>query len=358
MKRLQRPLSRHLDPDVDEAALARIWARRRPPRSRRALPVGILVGASLVLVVFALRAVLTSDPASSPSLAAIEAGSAPHRATLPDDSTLLLSAGARVEPLMLDPTRVLLHQRRGRVEYRVAPDPGRRFLVEAGAVSVEVTGTRFVVDRDVDPVNVEVLEGSVIVRGDGLPDRVVRLGPGESISSPVVSQTRGAAPTETLAPPAEPAELVPDEVGAPVPGREPPTGETPSEPTAPPMVQPNAVSDWLAEADLARREGRFRDAVAPLSRVASAGGPQSAVASYSLGRLYMDELGDPAAAALAMQHALTAGLPTNLREPARHRHFRALLRSDVLGASDAADAYLASHPDGPHAEEVRQWLAR
>jgi transmembrane sensor len=140
---------------------------------------------------------------------------------------------------------------------------------------------------------------------------------------------------------------------APVPSARPRAASPVSEPSAP--VE-DSVATWTEQADRARREGRFGDAVAPLEEVAARGGPRGALASYTLGRLYMDELQQPARAAEALALALALGLPANLEEPARHRRVQALRRSDVLGAEDAARDYLEAHPAGPHAEEVRSWL--
>lgn len=348
MKRLERPIARHLDDRVDEAALARVWARTRRGRSRglRSIAHGVAIGASLVaLVALAIEAwpTATEAPAivETPRLDPIEAHD-DRVATLSDGSDLVLARGARVEPLALDRARVLLHQQRGRVEYRVAHDPERRFIVEAGRVSVEVTGTRFIVDRTIDPVGVEVLEGSVIVRGADVPDGVMRLAAGQSLPRPASDEMASLPAPE--APALAPTTAEPLRPRAPAPSAEP----------AAPAVDP--VDAWLADADRARAEGRHRDAVPLLTRVVERGGPRGALASYTLGRLHMDELRDPAAAAGAFERALALGLPRNLQEPARYRAYRALVRHDVIRAEEAARGYLEAHPEGPHAAEVRAWL--
>jgi transmembrane sensor len=48
--------------------------------------------------------------------------------------------------------------------FRVAKDPSRPFLVEAGGIVVQATGTQFIVERKPDRVTVTMREGSVVVR--------------------------------------------------------------------------------------------------------------------------------------------------------------------------------------------------
>jgi len=48
--------------------------------------------------------------------------------------------------------------------FRVAKDPSRPFLVEAGGIVVQATGTQFTVERRQDRVTVTMTEGSVVVR--------------------------------------------------------------------------------------------------------------------------------------------------------------------------------------------------
>jgi len=48
--------------------------------------------------------------------------------------------------------------------FRVAKDPSRPFMVEAGGIVVQATGTQFTVERQKDRVKVTMTEGSVVVR--------------------------------------------------------------------------------------------------------------------------------------------------------------------------------------------------
>lgn len=58
--------------------------------------------------------------------------------------------------------RITLMQ--GLAIFRVAKDHSRPFLVEAGAIVVEATGTQFTVEREAEEIKVTMREGSVIVR--------------------------------------------------------------------------------------------------------------------------------------------------------------------------------------------------
>jgi transmembrane sensor len=65
--------------------------------------------------------------------------------------------------------RRLITMTQGRAMFRVAKDPSRPFLVDAGGVVVRATGTQFAVELEEDQVKVTMREGSVVVSpaGDG-----------------------------------------------------------------------------------------------------------------------------------------------------------------------------------------------
>ena len=82
-----------------------------------------------------------------------------------DDGSLLhINAATRLDVIQSRGSReVNLHQ--GEVYFDVATDRNRPFRVRTGALIVEVTGTRFNVDRQRDSIEVWVDEGSVRVIG-------------------------------------------------------------------------------------------------------------------------------------------------------------------------------------------------
>lgn len=93
-----------------------------------------------------------------------------------DGSTTVLNTATRID-LRLDPERRRVALRRGEALFRVARDPARPFVVEAGDVRVTAIGTAFRVRREAAGVDVLVLEGVVEVVDAGRPR--VRLLAGE-----------------------------------------------------------------------------------------------------------------------------------------------------------------------------------
>jgi transmembrane sensor len=85
-----------------------------------------------------------------------------------------------------------------------------------------------------------------------------------------------------------------------------------------------SVEELFALADVARYSGHPREALAPLGRVAQRGGPQGALAAFTLGRIRMDQLGEHAAAAQDFERALALGLGGGLQEDAAVRRVEAL----------------------------------
>ena len=86
------------------------------------------------------------------------------RVPLPDGSTLTLDADSALDVRLYGGRReVRLH--RGGAFFDVARDPGRPFVVLAGAARVTVLGTRFAVQAEPEGVEVSVESGQVAVEG-------------------------------------------------------------------------------------------------------------------------------------------------------------------------------------------------
>lgn len=115
----------------------------------------------------------------------------------------------------------------------------------------------------------------------------------------------------------------------------------------------------MQQADTARLAGKPADAVEPLRKAAAMDAPGAAVAGYSLGRLLLDQLGDPGAAAAAFEAAIKRGLPKSLDEPAHARVVEAHARA---GHPDAATTwaaeYEARYPAGKSLDAVKKWAER
>jgi len=92
--------------------------------------------------------------------------------SLPDGSTVDLNSESRVR-VQFDATRRLIELSRGQALFRVAKDPARPFVVDAGNASVRAIGTVFDVYRKPAAAIVTVVEGTVIVEEDDAATRKV-----------------------------------------------------------------------------------------------------------------------------------------------------------------------------------------
>jgi transmembrane sensor len=134
-----------------------------------------------------------------------------------------------------------------------------------------------------------------------------------------------------------------------------------------PESDPSAVSvpvmfDMrLGAADTARRESRFADAARILEEAIStySGDPRVAIAEFSLGRLYLDSLGDAPRAASHFAQAVESGrLPLTLKEDAQARLVEALSRAgNSAGAERVAAQYRMAYPAGRRAADVERWAS-
>jgi transmembrane sensor len=167
----------------DEGRTERLLAsvHTRIARRKRAMQVAITttaVAASLVAVV-ALRHQRVATPASVANTISTQDGPAPREMSprgvsrsaikLADGSTIDLDpAVSEVRVVEESEARVRVELVRGTSRYDVAHKPDRAFEVRAGAVTVTVVGTEFVVERRGDATWVEVSRGKVRVSwGDG-----------------------------------------------------------------------------------------------------------------------------------------------------------------------------------------------
>ncbi|MCS6797277.1 MAG: FecR domain-containing protein [Myxococcota bacterium] len=205
---LPAPLERLMRPAAREDDVARLWrslSARRAARSARsatawrawAVAAGLLaVGTALVA-----RGISWSSSTHAGPLM-LEDGSRPAGwvaagATLrfEDGSSLQTGADTRAELVENDAGRIVTALRAGRVRFSVVGGGGRRWIVEAGAVTVEVVGTRFEVERTARDVRVEVHHGAVLVRGARVPDGVRRLSAGERLAVPDTATAEGESPS-------------------------------------------------------------------------------------------------------------------------------------------------------------------
>jgi transmembrane sensor len=298
---------------------------------------------------------------------------------LSDGSRVTVAQHARLDVLETSGRAVLLALRSGRVRFDVRPHGPRSWRIECGALAVEVVGTAFVIERTRGALQVAVLRGAVLVRGESVPDGVQRLNGGQQLRVPsgasaASALAAGSAPPVALAPEGVEDHALTPEVAA----REraaalPPTQQPAAGAAAPAeSVAPRPgraarrelagaevidIEALLREADALRLAGRPAAAVAPLTRVIEArpADARTGLAAFALARLHLGALADPSAASRDLERALALGLPLGLQEDAYVKLAEAHERAgDWPGSCAALARYAERFPRGTKAEPQRQ----
>jgi transmembrane sensor len=323
---------------------------------------------------------------------------------LSDGSRITLDPEGRIDVLGNDKRTFVTTLRRGKAHFEVEPGGPRRWVVEAGLVSVEVVGTGFTVERGDEQVTVTVDHGIVLVRGE-FPGSERRLTAGQSLvahgqdrrtaAAPAVPR-RGALPLDAAQAPgaSQPSDAMPSDAmpsdamppAAPESPQEPESTSSPSSVAAPvPSVSTSAgvavssaspraavaaaprsalqeqvtkrdiVDESLHAADEARRNGdvdRAAELYAQAAGKATSGDPRRGMAALSYARTSKN----PARAAALLESSLDS-MPPGLVEPAwahlAESHGRA---GHLQEARTFAKRYLERYPTHPRAEKVKRWL--
>ncbi|HHH30441.1 MAG TPA: hypothetical protein ENK57_19160 [Polyangiaceae bacterium] len=254
-----------------------------------------------------------------------------------DGSRSLLAEHAEIQVVDDHLEHVEVEQRAGLVRYEIAKRPERRFVVEARDVTVTVLGTVFEVDVDGDEVTVSVQRGRVRVEHGATEveltrgQRIALMAPRSATHQAQPEAPVVEAPEET----AEVAQVTPaeDEHGA---------GGGQAKPSA---------AELLRAADRARGAGRLDEAARRLRQLIASHprDPRVTLAMFTLGRVERAR-GQHEAAARAFESCGDALRGDAIAEAATS--WLAAGRSDR--ASAAAQRYLASHPAGVHAEQMKK----
>jgi transmembrane sensor len=389
--RLPDPLSSVLRSPMDEESVPRMWRRIDERRLPVRIPLGVVLGWAIlgagiaVATMFAVNLVWEHSSAHPPP-SALHATQGPlllrdggplvtvdvagseqaKRVDLADGSRLDIDPGARLEPLASSDREVVLRLARGRAVFRIEPGGPRRWVIEAGLASIEVVGTGFSVSRRNDAVRVDVDHGVVLVRGQQVPDGVMRLEAGGSIevhepASPSLPATEGSAgpartssiplgggsaPKSTWREAASRGKYVDAYVAL---GSDGLARETASAASA---------DDLFALADIARLSGHPAEAVDPLKRLVAqyASSSRAALAAVTLGRIEL-ELGEAEKAARALERALVLGVPAGLQEDVFARLVEAHVKAGHPNAARAvASDYAERFPNGRRRADIEQWL--
>lgn len=300
-----RPLS---DGDVD-GLIARATRRRKVRRVQRAALASVVCVVAAGVTFWKLR---------------------PDSATLQfadGSKAQLVGEGSELAVTESSPSRMVVAVRRGAGRFDVKRNPARLFRVTAGAVTVDVIGTRFVVEHG-DEVRVRVERGHVRVTS---PRGTADLLEGDERTFPATTVTAQTTTPSTMPEP-EP-EPVPDPkpvVTTPTPDPRPahrsatPPRTAPKPTPARPAWRESAdrrdfpaaydqlrkagldsvrdvPEELLEAADVARWSGHPAEAVPLLERVTR--DPRAQLAAFTLGRVLLEELKRPADAANAFARA-------------------------------------------------------
>jgi transmembrane sensor len=389
MTALRSPLKDRAPLPVDEVTAQRLFRgvvarreRRRESGLRRRAVVWFAVGALSAVVPTALFESRRARPARSLAaeggpltrvdgapFAALSAppGGGATTVRLSDESIVSVDPGTRLEPLENGAHSLVLLLARGRATFDVRPGGPRHWSIECGLATVEVVGTRFVLSRTSDRLDVDVDRGTVLVRGERVPERVQRVTAGghlEVVGSAL--QVGGPTPTDSAVPAvpvAQPTAVPAPTASAARPWRELATRGAyadayrllGSRGVGSEVARSVSVKDLMTLADVARLSGHPADATAPLERIVAEhpDDGRASLAAFTLGKIHLNSVARPGEAARDFERAILMGLPAGLLEDAYAYLVEAKERAgDVTGARAAARAYGARFPDSPRAHDL------
>jgi transmembrane sensor len=273
-------------------------------------------------------------------------------------------------------SRVLVELVRGAARYSVVPNPARIFEVHAGAVTVRVVGTEFLVERRAEKTWVEVTRGKVRVSWG---DTQALLAAGESglfpraASAPNLASASNDSGASAAPRPADSAVVEPSASGA--------LENTPAararEATQAyrshvarkdyrgayvvlsknPTLAGDTVKELLVAADVARLSDHPAEAVPYLQRIIRdhARDERAPMAAFTLGRT-LSGLGRTREAMSMFARVRSAWPRSPLGEDALLRQAEAASQlGDLAGAARIAEQYERDYPNGRRRAEVRRY---
>jgi TolA-binding protein len=316
--------------------------------------------------------------------------------TFSDGTKLVLadSAEARVTALQVKGAHVVLE--RGKLTAAVVHQKDTHWELQAGPFTVFVRGTRFALNwsPEFSTFALELNEGKVDVTGPGIPGNrsvvageslQVSGGPGgwrigkpsslpdnDNVAGEPVAATSDSAIVDARELPAAgvPVAALPSKslVTANPSWQELATAGSNTEALAlarkaglPKIYASGTATDLTRLAQVARFAGDAETARGALRAIRErfAGGAESAMATFDLGRLAFDSSGKYLEAAHWFRDYLQEFPHGNLAREARGRLVESLERGgDHLGAREAASDYLLRYPNGPHSGLSRRLLNR
>jgi transmembrane sensor len=333
---------------------------------RRAVRGGMLGAGATSLVLLALWLARVDEPrAPEPSRVAtasrLETRDGSEARGIGHESVLALEHDAADE--------VRLRLVRGKGHFEVKPNRQRRYRVRAGEVDVEVLGTAFIVERlaarapATERTRVRVEHGVVKVAWRG-GSAVLHAGD-EGLFPPLSEAPKplAVAPAARLEQPVEPEQSEP-ESPAQTSERWRSLARAGKHKEAFSSISKKPIDDLsglLLAADAARLSGHPREAASYLERLI-ARYPRSTSAhlsAFTLGRLALYELHEPALAARSFAQAYALNPKGPLAEDALAREAEAYHRAgDDERAKRAVERYLARYPKGARRAELLRYAGR
>lgn len=355
-------------PDRERAVHGSMVRRRAQRKLIRASVVGVGLAAAAVLVVAfqsggPASAVAVRDAQRLPTLDAIVMGDGSEVRPIRQQTT--------VEPIVVDASRVEMELQSGAATFQVTRNEGRQFVVRAGNVRVTVLGTQFVVDRRTDGVVVRVISGHVKVTwpggGQDLRDGQQRMVENRLSDSPANGEVESefakepsAAKVPEIRPVVVPA--VPAVSSQGVSWRALAAGGEHKKAYSLIEGEPGLVDgtpgDLMLAADVARLAGRSDRSVEYLKRVADQhpADSRAPLAAFTVGRIFLDQLGRPAQAAEAFAQAQRLAPSGALAQDALAREVEARSKAGQADLARArAQQYVAQFPGGSRMQSVRKF---
>lgn len=399
VEQLGRHIHVRFSPERARALRSRIETTRTQ-RKRRNVAAG--VGAGLLLFCVAW---FVPKPMQAPKdpLAQTTGPVSPVREVRLLDGSIgrLLDENSRLEVLSAHANQVLL-KLHGSAAFHIAKNKNRLLRVQTARVAVEVLGTQFLVREQAEArALVQVSEGRVRVLWDG---HQVELSAGDSgvfPPDPRVQTVRPRMETETARAnniaedsknPAEGdrvfAQAAPASRGFRGPGSPANPGNTEVGVSAETVHawrilaegghferayqtilgrggmaefvrgERLGASDLLLLVDVARYSRHSVDAVPPLRQLLSdsPSDPRAPLASFTLGRILLDDLGQPREAAASFRHVLAIEPDGPLSQDALAREVEAWSRAGEQGVARLrAEEYVRRYPTGRRLRSVRRY---
>jgi len=332
-----------------------VVARRRRALVRGGAAVSAALAVAAALWIWSPKSLTFATGA--PALASAVSPQSERDFALADGSHVsLLGAGSRV--VIVEQTAALLRTQlgAGSARFDVRHDEARVFEVESGDVKVRVLGTAFSLVREGLLTRVSVERGAVRVQWTG-GEAFLSAGQAGLYPPPPIPADAGksAAPAEPLA---DLASSVGEEASA---WRK--LAKRGDYPAAYKALAPVAKSvhdepnDLMLAADVARLSRHPGDATHYLSRVSDAfpRDKQAPLAAFTLGRVLLEDLGQPGRAADAFRRAQQLAPKGPLASDALAREADAAQRAgQAERARQLAARYLDLYPDGPQAQRLRK----